>query len=48
MARLARVIVPGVPQHVAQRGNRRLATFFNEADYAAYLELMTEWCGRIA
>ena len=46
MARLARVIVPGVPHHVTQRGNRRLATFFSEADYAAYLELMTEWCGR--
>jgi len=45
MARLARVIVPGVPHHVTQRGNRRLTTFFNEADYAAYLELMTEWCG---
>ena len=41
MARLARVIVPGVPHQVTQRGNRRLATFFNEADYAAYLELMT-------
>lgn len=46
MARLARVVVPGVPHHITQRGNRRQATFFNEADYAAYLELMTDWCGR--
>ena len=46
MARLARVVVPGVPHHVTQRGNRRHVTFFNEADYAAYLDLMTEWCGR--
>jgi putative transposase len=46
MARLARVVVPGVPHHVTQRGNRRLATFFSEADYAAYLALMAEWCGR--
>ena len=46
MARLARVVVPGVPHHVTQRGNRRQATFFSEADYQAYLELMAEWCGR--
>jgi len=25
---------------LAQRGNRRLATFLSEADYMAYLELM--------
>ena len=46
MARLARVVVSGVPHHITQRGNRRQATFFNEADYAAYLELMSEWCWR--
>ena len=46
MARLARVVVPDVPHHVTQRGNRRLATFFNEGDYREYLELMAEWCGR--
>jgi putative transposase len=46
MARLARVVVPGVPHHVTQRGNRRQATFFSEADYEAYLELMGEWCAR--
>jgi len=44
MARLARVVVPDVPHHVTQRGNRRQATFFNEDDYSAYLELMAEWC----
>ena len=46
MARLARVVVPGVPHHVTQRGNRRQETFFNEEDYAAYLTLLGEWCGR--
>jgi putative transposase len=40
MARLARVVVPDVPHHVTQRGNRRQTTFFNDADYAAYVELM--------
>jgi putative transposase len=44
MARLARVVIPGLPHHITQRGNRRQQTFFNESDYAAYLELMTEWC----
>jgi putative transposase len=45
MARLARVVIPGLPHHVTQRGNRRQQTFFNDEDYAAYLELMREWCG---
>ena len=45
MARLARVVVPDVPHHVTQRGNRRQATFFSEDDYEAYLELMAEWGG---
>ena len=45
MARLARVIIPGVPHHVTQRGNRRQATFFGNADYAAYLDLLSQWCG---
>jgi putative transposase len=44
MARLARLVVPGMPHHVTQRGNRRQQTFFNDGDYAAYLELMAEWC----
>jgi putative transposase len=33
-----------MPHHITQRGNRRQQTFFNEGDYAAYLELMAEWC----
>ena len=39
MARLARVVVPGMPHHVTQRGNRRQQTFFRDDDYEAYLEL---------
>ncbi len=42
MARLARVVVPGVPHHVTQRGNRRLDTFFGDADYRAYQALGTD------
>jgi len=44
MARLARLVIPGMPHHVTQRGNRRQQTFFNDGDYAAYLELMADWC----
>ena len=39
MARLARVVVPGMPQHVTQRGNRRQETFFCADDYQAYVDL---------
>src|SRR3989304_2607056 len=44
MARLARLVIPGLPHHVTQRGNRRQQTFFNDGDYAAYVELMADWC----
>jgi len=48
MARLARIVVPGIPHHVTQRGNRRLETFFSEADYQAYMELLAESCAKAA
>ena len=44
MARLARIVIPQVPHHVTQRGNRRLPVFFGDADRAAYLSLLTEAC----
>jgi putative transposase len=45
MPRIARVIVPGVPHHVTQRGNRRQQTFFCDGDYRLYCDLMAQWCG---
>jgi len=39
MARLARVVIPGVPHHVTQRGNGRAQTFFEDGDYSLYLHL---------
>ncbi len=44
MARLARVVLPGYPHHITQRGNRRQDVFFQEGDYAYYLELLVAWC----
>jgi putative transposase len=46
MARLARVVAPGYPHHVTQRGTRRQNTFFCEDDYADYRHLMAEFCGK--
>ncbi|NNC36727.1 MAG: transposase [Hyphomonadaceae bacterium] len=40
MARLARIVVPGLPHHVTQRGNRRETVFFGDDDYQAYLDLL--------
>ena len=41
MARLARVVIPGVAHHVTQRGNRRERVFFGDDDYRLYLELIS-------
>jgi putative transposase len=46
MARIARVVVAGVPHHVVQRGNRRQPVFFSSADYKAYLRVLADWCAR--
>ncbi len=40
MPRIPRVIVPGLPHHVTQRGNGRRRTFLNEADRRVYLDLL--------
>lgn len=42
MPRQARVVIPGIPHHVVQRGNRRLPTFFRETDYRLWLRLAAE------
>lgn len=42
MPRQARVVVPGCPHHVTQRGNRRKQTFFKDADYLTYLQIAAE------
>jgi len=44
MTRLARVVVPGVPHHITQRGNRRQRTFFGDDDYGTYVRLMAASC----
>lgn len=48
MARLPRLVLPGHPYHVTQRGNRRQQTFFEEGDYALYRDLLAEAATRAA
>ena len=38
MARLPRLYVPGCSHHIIQRGNNRHACFYDERDYAFYLQ----------
>jgi putative transposase len=44
MARLARVVIPGLPHHVTQRGNGRAQTFFCDDDYRLYRDLLADAC----
>jgi putative transposase len=41
MSRIARVVVPGCPHHIVQRGNRRQTVYFNDQDKVTYLELFS-------
>ena len=40
MARMARLVVPGYPHHVTQRGSRKQRTFFSTDDYHHYRWLL--------
>ncbi len=42
MPRFRRLVVPGFPHHVTQRGVRRQRTFFDERDYRRYLGLAAD------
>jgi putative transposase len=37
MARLPRIVIPGQPLHIIQRGNNRAPCFYAEDDYHRYL-----------
>ena len=42
MARQPRLDLPGIPQHIVQRGNNRLPCFLDDADRARYRQLLRE------
>jgi putative transposase len=41
-ARLPRLDLPGIPQHIVQRGNNRLPCFLDDGDRLRYLHLLGE------
>jgi putative transposase len=43
MARLPRVHLAGVPEHIIQRGNNRQVCFANDEDFAAYAHWLKEY-----
>ena len=43
MPRVARIVAPGMPHHVTQRGNRREAVFFEPGDRQRYVMLLMDY-----
>jgi len=46
MPRTARIVVPGVPHHITQRGVGRRKIFFSQYDRMAYLKLLQKYAER--
>jgi len=44
MPRPTRLHLPGIPQHITQRGNNRQASFYANDDYRLYLDLLLAAC----
>lgn len=44
MARLARLVIPGLPHHVTQRGVRRMDVFTQKSDSEYYIKLLKGAC----
>ncbi len=42
MARLPRLVIPGLPHHLVLKGNNRQAVFTDERDYQDYLDALRE------
>ncbi len=43
MPRIARIIAPGYPHHVTQRGNKRSFVFFDDEDRQTYLDVLANY-----
>ncbi len=43
MPRIARLVIPGLPHHITQRGNYRQKVFYRDEDRLLYLELLREF-----
>jgi putative transposase len=40
MPRVARIVIPGIPHHITQRGNNRQDVFFVDDDRRHYLDIL--------
>ncbi len=43
---MARIVAPGLPHHIIQRGLRGRQIFFTDEDYSAFIDIMAESCKR--
>jgi putative transposase len=43
MPRMARVVLPGYPHHIVQRGHNRQVVFAQPNDYIYYLDTLQKW-----
>ena len=43
---MARVVVPGIPHHITQRGNYRERVFFHDDDRRLYLRILSKNCAQ--
>ncbi|MBN1938383.1 MAG: transposase [Candidatus Aminicenantes bacterium] len=46
MPRMKRIVIPGIPFHITNRGNRRQQIFFNDEHKKTYLELLRRFAER--
>ena len=46
MPRVARIVIPGVPHHITQRGNNQQDVFFVDADRRFYLGVLKKQSDR--
>ncbi len=44
MPRTSRIVIPGIPHHITQRGNRQMPIFFSDHDRRFYLDTLTKAC----
>ncbi len=43
MPRIARIIAPGYPHHITQRGNNKMTVFFDDEDRQTYLSILANY-----
>jgi len=48
MPRIARIVAPGYPHHITQRGNNRATVFFDDEDRQTYLKLLDKYAKRFS